>query len=221
MKDLISLYREAVRDDWDKQTDATLANMQEAEQNLLSRLSAGEKAVKKVAELEQEMSKVVSYVCYKREMKAGMVKIAELEKQYAQAMDTVTKLQSERRNDALDGQSEMEVANHRIAELEKEVERLKATAVCIYCNKIMVADNGKDKLSMMIDHMALCDKHPMYNIGNLLVEIDRLKFDKRELVEALEAIRKVVVVACGDKAPYIKIALERLDAALAKHKEAL
>ena len=53
MKDLISLYREAVRDDWDKQTDATLANMQEAEQNLLSRLSAGEEAVKKVAELEK------------------------------------------------------------------------------------------------------------------------------------------------------------------------
>ena len=52
-------------------------------------------------------------------------------------------------------------------------------------------------------------------------KIMELEKDKRELVEALEAIRKVVVVACGDKAPYIKIALERLDAALAKHKEAL
>jgi uncharacterized small protein (DUF1192 family) len=110
----------------------------------------------------------------------------------------------------------------QIAELEKEVERLKATAVYIYCNKIMVAENGKDKLSMMIDHMSLCEKHPVYKIGNLLVEIERLKADKRELVEALEAIRKVVVVACGDKAPYIKIALnllERLDAALAKCPE--
>ena len=54
MKDLISLYREAVRDDWDKQTDATLANMQEAEQNILSHLAAGEEAVKKVAELEKD-----------------------------------------------------------------------------------------------------------------------------------------------------------------------
>ena len=53
MNKIISLYRDAVRDDWDKQTDATLANMQEAEQNLLSRLSAGEEAVKKVAELEK------------------------------------------------------------------------------------------------------------------------------------------------------------------------
>ena len=53
MNKIISLYRDAVRDDWDKQTDATLANMQEAEQNILSRLSAGEEAVKKVAELEK------------------------------------------------------------------------------------------------------------------------------------------------------------------------
>ena len=54
MNKIISLYRDAVRDDWDKQTDATLANMQEAEQNILSRLSAGEEAVKKVAELEKD-----------------------------------------------------------------------------------------------------------------------------------------------------------------------
>ena len=55
MNKIISLYRDAVRDDWDKQTDATLANMQEAEQNILSHLSAGEAAVKKVAELENEI----------------------------------------------------------------------------------------------------------------------------------------------------------------------
>ena len=54
MNKIISLYRDAVRDDWDKQTDATLANMQEAEQNILSHLSAGEEAVKKVAELEKD-----------------------------------------------------------------------------------------------------------------------------------------------------------------------
>lgn len=54
MNKIISLYRDAVRDDWDKQTDATLANMQEAEQNILSHLAAGEEAVKKVAELEKD-----------------------------------------------------------------------------------------------------------------------------------------------------------------------
>ena len=54
MNKIISLYRDAVRDDWDKQTDATLANMQEAEQNILSHLAAGEAAVKKVAELEKD-----------------------------------------------------------------------------------------------------------------------------------------------------------------------
>ena len=48
---------------------------------LKDRLSAGEEAVKKVAELEQEISKVVFYPCYKREMEATMVKISELEKE--------------------------------------------------------------------------------------------------------------------------------------------
>ena len=59
MNKIISLYRDAVRDDWDEQTDATLANMQEAEQNILSHLSAGEEAVKKVAELENDKRELV------------------------------------------------------------------------------------------------------------------------------------------------------------------
>ena len=59
MNKIISLYRDAVRDDWDKQTDATLANMQEAEQNLLSRLAARDAAVKKVAELENDKRELV------------------------------------------------------------------------------------------------------------------------------------------------------------------
>ena len=62
MNKIISLYRDAVRDDWDKQTDATLANMQEAEQNLLSRLAAGEAAVKKVAELENKLTSIVRWL---------------------------------------------------------------------------------------------------------------------------------------------------------------
>ena len=103
----------------------------------------------------------------------------------------------------------------RVKELEKEVERLKATAVCIYCNKIMVADNGKDKLSMMIDHMSLCDKHPMYKIGNLLIEIDRLKSDKRELVEALEQAERRTDALYD--ATFYKI----LTGLITKHKEDL
>ena len=95
MNKIISLYRDAVRDDWDKQTDATLANMQEAEQNILSRLSAGEEAVKKVAELEQEISKVVFYACYKREMEAKMVKIAELENKLTSIVRWLEKNQSD------------------------------------------------------------------------------------------------------------------------------
>jgi hypothetical protein len=62
MNKIISLYRDAVRDDWDKQTDATLANMQEAEQNILSHLAAGEAAVKKVAELENKLTSIVRWL---------------------------------------------------------------------------------------------------------------------------------------------------------------
>ena len=36
MKKLIALYRDAVRDDWARPTDATFANIQEAEENILS-----------------------------------------------------------------------------------------------------------------------------------------------------------------------------------------
>jgi hypothetical protein len=79
----------------------------------------------------------------------------------------------------------------------------------------MIADNGKDKLSMMIDHMSLCDKHPMYKIGNLLVEIDRLKKDKRELVEELERC------LYRTDAVYLAPAYNSLKALIAKHKEAL
>jgi hypothetical protein len=101
-----------------------------------SRLSAGEEAVKKVDGLKLALHNVqCNYALLKErnemqslklltseiDNKTLVKKVAELEVNYANAMETVVKLQSERRNDCLDGQSEMEIAYNRIAELENEI----------------------------------------------------------------------------------------------------
>ena len=92
MNKIISLYRDVVRDDWDKQTDATLANMQEAEQNLLSRLAAGEEAVKKVAELEKEIKEWEnSRDGFLLSSQAKNFKIMELEKEAKRKADLFAK----------------------------------------------------------------------------------------------------------------------------------
>lgn len=43
---------------------------------------------------------------------------------------------------------------------------------------------------------------------------DSLESQVLELRAALEEARKVIVTACGEKAPYARIALHRIDAAL-------
>ena len=92
MNKIISLYRDAVRDDWDKQTDATLANMQEAEQNILSHLAAGEAAVKKVAELEKEIKEWEnSRDGFLLSSQAKNFKIMELEKEAKRKADLFAK----------------------------------------------------------------------------------------------------------------------------------
>lgn len=79
----------------------------------------------------------------------------------------------------------------QIAALTEANEKLKSTTVCVYCGKKLITENGKDKLAMIIDHMSLCEKHPVNKISGLLVEIDRLTADKKELVEGLSRILDV------------------------------
>ena len=50
MRKLIALYRDAVRDDWARPTDATFANMQEAKENILSVIDKLEKENKQLKE---------------------------------------------------------------------------------------------------------------------------------------------------------------------------
>ncbi len=49
----------------------------------------------------------------------------------------------------------------------------------------------------------------------LIGEKDRAEARCQQLEAALKQARQVLVVACGEKAPYIRIALSSLDAALA------
>lgn len=42
-----------------------------------------------------------------------------------------------------------------------------------------------------------------------------------ELRAALEVARKTLVTACGDKAPYVRVALDRIDGALRAGEAAL
>ena len=49
----------------------------------------------------------------------------------------------------------------RPEKLEEEVERLKLTAVCVYCGKVMVADKIENKMDVIIEHMSNCEKHPL------------------------------------------------------------
>jgi len=71
------------------------------------------------------------------------------------------------------------MSNPIIAKLFDENEKLKirikeleSSAICSYCGTVHYAKPGQEKLDMVIEHMATCEKHP---VANLLVEIERLK----------------------------------------------
>ena len=111
--------------------------------------------------------------------------IAILEHNFANLQAENARLNQERRDDCLAGQTTMEEAYNTIERLKQRVKELESSGLCVYCGKVSHTKDGQTKLDMMIEHMAECEKHP---VANLLVEIDRLKSDKRELVDALERI---------------------------------
>jgi hypothetical protein len=71
------------------------------------------------------------------------------------------------------------MSNPVIAKLFEENERLKeriseleSTAVCMYCNAVLHTKDDQAKIDMVIEHMAVCEKHP---VAGLLAKIDQLK----------------------------------------------
>jgi hypothetical protein len=60
----------------------------------------------------------------------------------------------------------------RFEVLEKEVEKHKRTAICMYCGTVQQTKDGQEKLAMIIEHMAVCKKHP---VPKLLGDIENMK----------------------------------------------
>ena len=118
------------------------------------------------------------------------------------------------------------MSNPVIAKLFEENEKLKArvselesTAVCMYCNAILHTKEGQAKIDMVIEHMAVCEKHP---VSGLLAKVEQLTADKRELVEAMELMINVFSVRNGEPGPDMHIEIlvhDKAQALIAKHKE--
>ncbi len=66
-----------------------------------------------------------------------------------------------------------------LAALRAENDRLRRSAVCVYCGCVSITKLDEDKLQMMIEHMATCDKHPLNKMVDLLAI-------NQDLVTALE-----------------------------------
>ena len=96
--------------------------------------------------------------------------------------------------------------------LRAENDQLKSSAVCTYCGKVSHTKEGQSKLNMMIDHMAECEKHP---VAGLLITIEQLRSDKRELVEALEIAEDFLKSRWDMKS----VPLHKIPDMIAKHRE--
>ena len=47
------------------------------------------------------------------------------------------------------------------AELKRQVEDLKKKSVCVYCGHVQISEKVEDKMNDMIEHMAICENHPV------------------------------------------------------------
>ncbi len=49
----------------------------------------------------------------------------------------------------------------QIADLQQKLENLKCKSVCVYCGHIHISEKAENKLNDMVDHMAVCENHPV------------------------------------------------------------
>ena len=74
----------------------------------------------------------------------------------------------------------------RFEALEKEVEKHKRTAICMYCGTVQQTKDGQEKLAMIIEHMAVCKKHPVPRLlaeKAVLEQRDEVWREKKSLLE--------------------------------------
>ena len=91
----------------------------------------------------------------------------------------------------------------RMGELS-ESNRIMADAAAGRAKLLMEAQARVEQLERELAERITCGK----------IALQMLTREAEALRTALREIRKVVVVACGEEAPYIRVALKRLDAAL-------
>ena len=92
----------------------------------------------------------------------------------------------------------------RFEELEKEVEKHKRTAICMYCGTVQQTKDGQEKLTMIIEHMAVCEKHPipilLSKVEVLEKELESWRNSRDGVMADIEALALKVInlVCCGN-----------------------
>jgi len=109
--------------------------------------------------------------------------ITDLRSQLAKAQKEIERLKEQLRLTNIDWQTEAAenaALRTELAEKEKEIERLRKRSVCVYCGKI--TEHEGDKLAEIIEHMAVCEKHPIHRAIKAESELAELR-ERLKLVE--------------------------------------
>lgn len=76
----------------------------------------------------------------------------------------------------------------QLAEKDKEIERLKSRATCAYCGHVVECKSPFEKIEKMIDHMAVCEKHP---VPKLIARAEKAEAENAALRESLKSTEEV------------------------------
>ncbi len=83
----------------------------------------------------------------------------------------------------------------KIAERDREIDRLKHTIMCAYCGHIVVVDDSSNKLEAIAEHIASCAKNtaPLFRDRLEKAEAELAELQKRlkEGDRAIEAMRQI------------------------------
>lgn len=58
-----------------------------------------------------------------------------------------------------------------IENLKDEIDTLKKKSVCVYCGHIQISEKVEDKMNDMIEHMAVCENHPVVKLLGIIQKL--------------------------------------------------
>lgn len=90
----------------------------------------------------------------------------------------------------------------RFEALEKEVEKHKRTAICMYCGTVQQTKDGQEKLTMIIEHMAVCEKHPVPILLAKIATLEKELESWRNSKDGIMAENEALAAAAIEKPPY-------------------